>query len=63
MNILSNVQVEAAMRRFPSVGENTSPTVSNKRENIHCIEQRSGSVLSVAPMRPIVLFIAQVASI
>jgi len=53
----------AAMRRFPPIGENTSPTVSNKRENIRYVEQRNGSVLSVASMHPIVLFIAQVASI
>jgi len=52
-----------AMRRFSPIDENTSPTVSNKRENIRYVEQRNGSVLSVASMRPIVLFIAQVASI
>lgn len=46
-----------AMRRFPRIGEDAS----NKRENIQR-RQRNGSVLSVAPMRPIVLFIAQVAS-
>lgn len=52
-----------AMWRFPPpVVENTSPMVSNKRENIRYVEQRNGSVLSVAPMRPIVLFIVQVAS-
>lgn len=46
------------MRRFSPIGENTS----NKRENIRNVKQRNGSVLSVAPMRPIVLFIVQVAS-